>query len=91
MCWTGEQGSEGYTITQKESISAIARLSLTGKLRRAIIEISERFGCYGLIPCYEWEPAIIAEKVLPQISLQSFLDQHGTHQERVLSILLEKL
>lgn len=91
MCWTGEQGSQGYAMTQEESISAVSRLSLTGKLRRAIIETSERFGCYGFIPYYEWEPAITAEKVLPQISLQSFLDQHGIPQERVLSILLKKL
>ena len=91
MSWTGEPGSEGCVMTKKECITSMARLSLTGKLRRAVSEI-EKFlpDWYNFVPAYDWNRHATPEEVLSQISLQSFASQYDTLWERVLSILLKK-
>lgn len=92
MCWTGEPGPEGYVMTKKECITSMARLSLAGKLGRAVSEIEEFMpDWYNFVPTYDWNRYATPEEVLPQISLQSFASQYDTLWERVLSILLKKL
>ena len=91
MSWTGEPGSEGYVMTKKECIISMARLSLTGKLRRAVSEIEEFLpDWYNVVPAYDWNRHATPEEVLFQISLKSFASQYDTLWERVLSILLKK-
>lgn len=92
VSWSGEPGVKGYVMTKKECIISMARLSLTGKLGRAISEITTLWPeWYGLVPYYDWNPLATFEEVLSQISLQSFASQYDTLPERVLSILLKKL
>lgn len=91
MCWAGGPGAKGYVMTKDECITSMARLSLTGKLRRAIVEVElEWSGWYSLVPYYDWNPIATDEEALSQISLQSFASQYDTLWERVLSILLKK-
>ena len=92
MSWNGEPGSIGYEMTNEESVVSIARLSLMGKLKLAILETNIWcLGWYGLVSYYEWSPEIPIEKFLPQISVQSFATQYGTLPERELSILLKMI
>ena len=92
MCWKGEEGHEGYEMSKKECITSMARLSLTGKLGRAISEtISSCPEWYSLIPYYDWNPVATDKEILSQISPRSFASQYDTLQGRGLSILLKKL
>lgn len=89
MSWTGEPGAEGKTkMATEEIVFNMARLSLTGNLNRAISE----YGPWkNLVPYYEWNPEVVTEKFLPQISVRSFAAQCETLPERELTILLKIL
>lgn len=92
MCWAGEPGAEGYVMTKEECITSMARLSLTGKLGRAVSEIEEFLpDWHNFVPAYDWDRYATSEEVLSRISLQSFVSRYDTLWERVLSILLKKL
>ena len=70
-------------MPDKDVVPNMARLSLTKGIRLAMSEVA---------PWYEFTPyvgcLVNQEELISQISLKSFLNQYGTPEERVLSILL---
>ena len=94
MCDAGQPGHEVYVMTQQEVLHSLVRLCLTGQLDEAIREY--KWGYFGgflaiLVPYYDWNPEIKEEELLPQISLQAFVNQDVTLWAKFLPILIERL
>lgn len=84
----GESGTKGASMSQKEILTSMARLSLTGKLHLAISDsICKEYAC--MIPYYEWRSDIKPEILMRQILVPLSASLHVIHWERVLSILLK--
>lgn len=83
MCYAGVQGTVGYVMPKEDVIPNMARLSLTKGIRLAMSEVAPWYGLTPYVGC-----GVNQEELISQISLKSFLNQYGTPEERVLSILL---